>query len=49
MRLCFRIHGTCAPYLAVAAVNGLTDVRQLEPGTKLLFPPLRSEPEVEQT
>lgn len=47
--LCFRIYGTCAPYLAVAAVNGLTDVRQLEPGTKLLFPPLRSEPEAEQT
>lgn len=38
--LCERIYGTQAPYLAVAEVNGLTDVRQLEPGSQLRFPPL---------
>jgi hypothetical protein len=43
--LCFEIYGTSAPYLAVAEVNGLTDFRRLVPGTKLLFPPLRVEPE----
>ncbi len=40
--LCYRIYGDSSYYLAVARVNGLTDVRHLTPGTQLLFPPLRS-------
>lgn len=40
--LCYRIYGDSSYYLEVARANGLTDVRHLVPGTKLLFPPLRS-------
>ena len=36
--LCERIYR--APCLAVARVNGLTSLRQLEPGMRLRFPPL---------
>ena len=38
--LCQRIYRNPAYHLAVARINGLTLVRQLEPGTRLRFPPL---------
>ncbi|MQP66372.1 LysM peptidoglycan-binding domain-containing protein [Niveispirillum sp. SYP-B3756] len=38
--LCHRIYGSSLYYLRVAEANGLTDFRQLVPGTQLLFPPL---------
>ncbi len=38
--LCYRIYGTSHTYLQVAAVNGLTDFRQLVVGSQLLFPPI---------
>lgn len=42
--LCYRIYGTSVPYAQVARVNGLTGFRRLEPGTELLFPPIRNSP-----
>ena len=42
--LCYRIYGTSVPYPQVARVNGLTGFRRLEPGTELLFPPIRTSP-----
>lgn len=38
--MCYGIYGSSSYYSQVAQVNGLTDFRQLVPGTKLLFPPL---------
>jgi phage tail protein X len=38
--LCYRVYGTCQPYLQVASLNGLTDFRALIVGTQLAFPPL---------
>lgn len=38
--LCFREYGDSKYYYQVAAVNGLTDFKELVPGTKLIFPPL---------
>lgn len=38
--LCFREYGDSKYYYQVAAFNGLIDIKQLQPGTKLLFPPL---------
>jgi phage tail protein X len=40
--MCYGVYGTSAVYLQVARVNGLTDVRQLRPGTQLLFPAMRN-------
>jgi len=34
-----KIYGDFSYYLEVAKVNGLTDFRNLEPGTKIYFPP----------
>jgi hypothetical protein len=42
--LCHRIYGTSLPYAEVARVNGLTGFRRIEPGTQLLFPPIRTSP-----
>lgn len=42
--LCYRIYGTSLPYLQVAAVNGLSDFRNLKVGSQLLFPPLSEVP-----
>jgi nucleoid-associated protein YgaU len=42
--LCYRIYGTSLPYAQVARVNGLTGFRRIEPGTELLFPPIRNQP-----
>lgn len=39
--LCHRIYRDSSYYLEVARVNNMTDFRNLEPGTKLHFPPLR--------
>ncbi len=39
--LCYRIYGTSLPYAQVARVNRLSGFRRLEPGTQLLFPPIR--------
>lgn len=39
--MCHRIYGDCRYYLDVAAINGLTDFRNLAAGTTLTFPPLR--------
>ncbi|HWB25753.1 MAG TPA: tail protein X [Chitinophagaceae bacterium] len=36
--LCFREYGDSKYYLQVAQANGLTDIKQLTPGTKLIFP-----------
>jgi hypothetical protein len=38
--LCFREYGDPKYYYQVARVNGLTDFKQLKPGTKLIFPPI---------
>lgn len=38
--LCHRIYQESRYYPMVAAVNGLDNFRQLEPGTRLVFPPL---------
>jgi len=38
-RLCREIYGAPEHYLRVAEVNGLDDVRALEPGQELYFPP----------
>jgi hypothetical protein len=38
--LCTRIYGEPRYYLQVAAVNGLGNFRELEPGKELVFPPL---------
>lgn len=39
--LCYRIYRDSSYYLEVARHNNLTDFRDLEPGSKLRFPPLR--------
>ena len=38
--LCSRIYGDPLRYLQVARANGLDDFRRIEPGTRLVFPPL---------
>jgi nucleoid-associated protein YgaU len=38
--MCYRIYGDPQYYLQVAAVNGITNFRQLQPGTDLFFPPI---------
>lgn len=38
--LCYEIYGDPFRYLQVAAVNRLDNFRRLEPGTRVLFPPL---------
>ena len=42
--LCHRIYGTSVPYPQVARINGLNGFRRIEPGTELLFPPIRNSP-----
>jgi hypothetical protein len=37
--LCREIYGSAEHYLRVAEVNGLDDIRVLQPGTELVFPP----------
>jgi nucleoid-associated protein YgaU len=39
--LCYRVYKDCSYYLEVAKVNGITNFRDLQLGTKLHFPPLR--------
>lgn len=39
--LCFRIYKDSAYYMEVAKRNGITNFRDIKPGTRLLFPPLR--------
>lgn len=39
--LCFRIYKNSAYYLEVAKFNGITSFRNIKPGTRLSFPPLR--------
>lgn len=39
--LCFNIYGEARYYLEVARQNGLDNFRKLEPGTKVVFPPLQ--------
>jgi hypothetical protein len=38
--MCYRIYGSTGYYLDVAAVNGIDNFRKLEPGTRVVFPPL---------
>jgi hypothetical protein len=38
--LCFQVYGASERYPGVAAANGLTDFRDLRPGSQLVFPPL---------
>jgi hypothetical protein len=38
--MCFRIYGDSRYYLEVARYNGFIDFRNLQPGTRVLFPPL---------
>ena len=40
--LCYRIYGTSVPYSQIARVNRLAGFRRIEPGTQLLFPPIRA-------
>lgn len=39
--LCNRIYEDSSYYIEVAKVNGLINFRNLEPGTKIIFPPLK--------
>lgn len=38
--MCYRIYGNTSYYLDVARANGLDNFRKLEPGEKIIFPPL---------
>jgi len=38
--LCFREYGDSKYYFQVAAVNNLTNFKELQPGTQLIFPPI---------
>lgn len=38
--LCFREYGDSRYYFQVAAVNRLTNFKELQPGTQLIFPPI---------
>ena len=38
--LCYRIYGDARYYLQVAATNGLSNFRDLLPGTEIVFPPI---------
>ena len=38
--LCYREYGDSKYYYQVARINGLTDFKQLQPGMKLIFPPI---------
>jgi hypothetical protein len=38
--MCFQVYGDSGRYPGVAAANGLTDFRDLGPGSQLVFPPL---------
>ncbi|MEM7104650.1 MAG: peptidoglycan-binding protein [Bacteroidota bacterium] len=38
--MCQKIYGSSSHYLQIAKINGLTNIYQLKPGQKLLFPPL---------
>ena len=40
--MCQDIYGSAAPYLQVAADNGLDDFRHLQPGQRIVFAPLRT-------
>ncbi len=42
--LCHKVYGTSVHYAEVARANGLSNFRDLAPGTQLLFPPLRTQP-----
>jgi hypothetical protein len=39
--MCYSIYGDPKYYLQVAEVNGLSNFRQLKPGSELFFPPLK--------
>ena len=39
--LCYRVYKDCSYYLEVAKVNDITNFRDIKPGSKLHFPPLR--------
>jgi hypothetical protein len=39
--LCYKIYQDCSYYLDVARFNGIHNFRDLKPGTRLYFPPLR--------
>lgn len=39
--LCHRIYKNSAYYLDIARLNGITNFRKIQPGTRLNFPPLR--------
>lgn len=39
--LCYRVYKDCSYYLEVARVNNITNFRDLTPGSRLHFPPLR--------
>jgi len=38
--LCHQVYGDPKYYIAVAAVNGLNDFRNLKKGERIMFPPL---------
>jgi len=38
--MCYRIYGDPRYYLQVAEVNGISNFRQLKPGTDIFFPPI---------
>ena len=40
--MCHKAHGSGCWYLDVAGIDGLSDFRNLAPGTTILFPPLGS-------
>jgi hypothetical protein len=40
--MCYGIYGSSTPYIQIAAINGLTDFRDLHPGQQILFPAMQS-------
>ena len=39
--LCYRVYKDSSYYVEIARINNMTDFRDIRPGIKLLFPPLR--------
>jgi len=39
--MCNRVYGNSSLYLVVAKVNGITNFRNLRPGSEILFPPIK--------
>ena len=38
--LCYRVYEDCSYYLEIARLNNISNIGDIEPGTRLVFPPL---------